>query len=424
MIGAEPTPGSHPNAAAVTLASVTPRRSTASKVRDVVIGVLTLAVLVWAWRAGEIDILKAWENRDRFGSMVFGPQASAEDLAKYREQELRLIRRELAGVVFSREAAAQGITQTWEEFRFGLGEEGPRWPAWLIAGIDAEVAAMGDEVERRVEAGVREQAEQKGTGLVPPELSPTRIFGNPDVVFKEDSGFRRFAESLPGPVAAVLLHAGATLNEEGYIGKLIETVSIAVWATLFAFLLALPMSVLGAKRTARLLVTGSGGGSSFARGLLVFVARRSFDVTRGFNEVILALLLVWVLNIGPFPGLVALAAHTYGVLGKVFSDAIEAASEGPIEGVKASGAGSVQTISYAVLPQIMPFVISQTLLRFESNVRGAAILGVVGAGGIGMMLNQKVAAYAFDEVGTMLILLIITVALIDTITTRVMKKFI
>jgi len=155
----------------------------------------------------------------------------------------------------------------------------------------------------------------------------------------------------------------------------------------------------------------------------VFFTRRGFDACRGFNEFVLALIFVAIIGLGPFAGVMALAVHTFGVLGKVFADALETVQQGEIDGVTATGASATQVVSFAVLPQIMPYVVSQTLLRFESNVRSASVLGLVGAGGIGFLIDAKLKSYDFQEVATMMIMIIVVVSLIDFACGRIMKRF-
>jgi len=120
----------------------------------------------------------------------------------------------------------------------------------------------------------------------------------------------------------------------------------------------------------------------------------------------------------------ALAVHTFGVLGKVFADALDTIGKGEVEGVLASGAPSPHVISFAVLPQVFPIVISQTLLRFESNVRSASVLGLVGAGGVGFLIDAKLKSYQFQEVATIMLLIIILVSIIDFGCSRIVKRFV
>jgi phosphonate transport system permease protein len=213
-------------------------------------------------------------------------------------------------------------------------------------------------------------------------------------------------------------------NLQLYWTALLETVAIAVWGTLIALVLAVPAAVFGAHRSMTILVPGSSRQNRLIRALGIFGTRRMFDICRGFNEFVLALIFVAIVGLGPFAGVLALAFHTFGVLGKVISEAIEAAKVPEIEGISAVGAGPVQTVSYSVIPQVMPYIVSQSLLRFESNVRSASVLGLVGAGGIGFLIDAKLKAYKFTEVATIMIMVIIAVTIIDFVCGRIMKRLV
>jgi len=158
------------------------------------------------------------------------------------------------------------------------------------------------------------------------------------------------------------------------------------------------------------MVQGEGRHQALIRWLSRLAVRRLLDFCRGFNEFVMALIFVAVIGLGPFAGVLALFIHTFGLLGKVFSEAIE---PGQVEAVQASGAGPGQIISFAVLPQVMPLIVSYSLLRFESNVRSATILGFCGAGGIGFLMFDKINGYLYREVSTMMILVIFGVFIID-----------
>ncbi|MGL1930729.1 MAG: phosphonate ABC transporter, permease protein PhnE [Desulfotalea sp.] len=209
-----------------------------------------------------------------------------------------------------------------------------------------------------------------------------------------------------------------------YLKSLIETIAMAIWGTLLAFVIAVPLSMFAASNTLKLFITGSDPTSRRIRNSIQFGMRRILDICRGFNEFVMALILVAIIGLGPFAGVLALAIHTFGVLGKVFSEGIEAIDPGQVEAVEASGASPVQTISFAVLPQIMPLIVSYSLLRFESNVRSASILGFVGAGGIGFLIFDKINGYQYREVCTIMLLIILTVTIIDFFCGKLRKKFV
>ena len=211
---------------------------------------------------------------------------------------------------------------------------------------------------------------------------------------------------------------------KGYLMALLETIAIAVWGTLLAIACALPVSLLAAKNTLALVISGDDTWARGARRCCIFGVRRLLDACRGFNEFVMALIFVAVIGLGPFAGILALWIHTFGVLGKVFSEQIEAIESGQVEALSSTGAATDQIIVFSVLPQIMPGLVSYSLLRFESNVRSATILGFVGAGGIGFLIFDKLNGYLFREVCTMMIIIIISVGIIDFFCGKLRSRFI
>ncbi|MEL6351268.1 MAG: phosphonate ABC transporter, permease protein PhnE [Cyanobacteria bacterium J06627_28] len=195
-----------------------------------------------------------------------------------------------------------------------------------------------------------------------------------------------------------------------YLADIIETVCMGVWGTLLAAVVAAPLSVLAAE--------------NISPPWVVQPVRRIFDTMRAINEVVFALMFVVAVGLGPFAGVLALFVHTTGTLGKLFSEAIENIDLGPIEGVRASGASKVQEILFGVIPQVMPPWISFTLYRFEANVRSASVLGIVGAGGIGVSLYQSFRSFKYPKVCAILIILIVAVSLLDVISAKLRRHFI
>jgi phosphonate transport system permease protein len=144
-----------------------------------------------------------------------------------------------------------------------------------------------------------------------------------------------------------------------------------------------------------------------------FLARRVLEVARSVPELVYALMFVFAFGIGPLAGVLAIAIHTVGALGKLFAEVIENIDEGPREGLRAGGAGWVQNIRFAVIPQVLPGFLSYALLRFEINVRGAAIIGFVGAGGIGQELYLVIRQFIYQDISAIVLMLMATVMLID-----------
>jgi phosphonate transport system permease protein len=155
-----------------------------------------------------------------------------------------------------------------------------------------------------------------------------------------------------------------------------------------------------------------------------FAARRLLEFCRTVPELVFALIFVMAFGLGPIAGVLAIVIHTTGALGKLFYEVLENVDQKPIEGLVASGASWTKTMRFAVLPQVLANFLSYALLRFEINVRGASVMGFVGAGGIGQDLMEAIRKFYYPDVSAILVLIIITVALIDLVTERVRHHFI
>jgi len=158
--------------------------------------------------------------------------------------------------------------------------------------------------------------------------------------------------------------------------------------------------------------------------LLNVVTRRGLEAMRTVPEIVYALIFVWAFGIGPLAGILAIFLHTAGALGKLFSEVIENTELRAWEGLRASGANWAQACRYAILPQVAPNLISYALLRFEINVRGASVIGFVGAGGIGQELNLVIASNYYEEISAIIVLIILAVFLIDLVSERLRHRVI
>jgi phosphonate transport system permease protein len=188
-----------------------------------------------------------------------------------------------------------------------------------------------------------------------------------------------------------------------------ETIQLAVWGTLLAILLALPLCFLAAR--------------NLTPSPLVFHATRQvFNAARGINEIIFALIFVAAVGLGPFAGVLALSVHGAGMLGKFFAEAIEEADAGPVEALRATGARPLQVIVFAVLPQALPAWIAATLYRLEVNLRAATILGMVGAGGIGFELYSSLKLFQYEDTATCVIVILAMVMTADYVSSRLRAR--
>ena len=189
-----------------------------------------------------------------------------------------------------------------------------------------------------------------------------------------------------------------------YLDDTLITVSMGVWGTLLAAVAAIPLSILASENVCPVWI--------------VQPTRRILDAMRAINEIVFALVFVVAVGLGPFAGVMALFIHTAGALGKLFSEAVEAIEPGQVEGVRATGASKIQEVIFGIIPQVIPLWTSFTLYRFESNVRSASVLGIVGAGGIGVSLYQSFQSFDYGKVCAILIILILATSLIDTVSAK------
>ncbi|WP_051356808.1 phosphonate ABC transporter, permease protein PhnE [Azorhizobium doebereinerae] len=190
-----------------------------------------------------------------------------------------------------------------------------------------------------------------------------------------------------------------------FLKALGETLAIAFLGTLTAALVAFPVAFLAAKNVVPNV-------------FVHFSLRRVFDVSRSVDTLIWALMWINVVGLGPFAGALAIACSDFGAFGKLFSEAIEAADRKPAEGILAAGGSGVHRVRFALLPQVLPVMASQVLYFFESNTRSATIIGIVGAGGIGGYLTEFIRTLQMQEVCVIIIMILLTVAAIDFVSSR------
>jgi phosphonate transport system permease protein len=191
----------------------------------------------------------------------------------------------------------------------------------------------------------------------------------------------------------------------GLLKALAETVAIAFLGTLLAALLAFPLGFIAARNT-------------MANAVVRFMARRFSDSIRGVDTLIWALIWINVVGLGPFAGVLAIMTSDIGSFSKLFSEAIEATDRKAGEGIVSAGGSKLHAIRFGIVPQVMPVLISQILYYFESNTRSATIIGIVGAGGIGLHLAEMIRTYEWDQVAFIILMVLATVAVIDFVSSR------
>jgi len=196
-------------------------------------------------------------------------------------------------------------------------------------------------------------------------------------------------------------------NWEDYVDAMVETVQIAVWGTALAVITGVPFAILSS--------------ANVCPQWIVQPTRRLMDASRAINEIVFALLFVVAVGLGPLAGVLALAVHNIGIIAKLFSEAVEAIDPRPVEGIRATGASRLQEVVHGVIPQVMPLWSSFTLYRFETNVRSATVLGIVGAGGIGQPLFENIRSFQYGETAAIIIIVVVTVSIIDLISAQLRR---
>ena len=196
-----------------------------------------------------------------------------------------------------------------------------------------------------------------------------------------------------------------------YLTLLWQTVQMAILATALGF---------GAAFALSFPATSTFVGSR----AIVFITRRLLEVMRTIPQVVLAFILVWPFGIGPLAGILAIAAHTTGALGKLFVELNENADLRPVDGIRSVGGSWLAQIRYGVVPQVLPGFLSYALLRFEINVRSSTIIGFVGAGGIGQELKRVIGFNIYEEVSAIVILILLIVVAIDLLSEQIRHRFI
>ncbi|PVM85912.1 phosphonate ABC transporter, permease protein PhnE [Caulobacter endophyticus] len=184
-----------------------------------------------------------------------------------------------------------------------------------------------------------------------------------------------------------------------FIGKMWQTIQMALWGTALAIVAAVPLGLLGARNITPWWIQQP--------------VRRLLDLIRSIPDMVVALIFVTAVGLGPFAGVMAIMFNTGGVLGKLFAEAVESIDKGPIEGVRATGAVKLQEIVWGVIPQVAPLWTSYALYRFESSARSATVLGIIGAGGVGQILLDSINAFQWDQTGCIVLVIVVAVSLID-----------
>ncbi|MGB3329802.1 MAG: phosphonate ABC transporter, permease protein PhnE [Thermomicrobiales bacterium] len=202
-----------------------------------------------------------------------------------------------------------------------------------------------------------------------------------------------------------------TIRVPEVLPALVETIQMAIIGTSLAIVISLPFGLLAARNVS-------------PHRLVYQTMRFLLNVNRAVPDIIIALVFVAAVGLGPFSGVLALAIGSIGTTAKLYAEAIEAIDPAQVQAVNATGANRIQTFSFGVVPQALPLVASYSLLLFEGNVRSASILGIVGAGGVGLILNKYMALFKYQELMGALILLVVAVTILDRISDAIRRRII
>ncbi len=214
-----------------------------------------------------------------------------------------------------------------------------------------------------------------------------------------------------GLITRLMIPPSAGGNFDLFFWAILETLGMAFLGTLIGSVIAFPLGFLAAKNI-------------IPTWIFHFGLRRVFDVLRGVDVMIWALIFVRAIGLGPLAGIMAIAISDTGTLSKLFSEAIENIDRKQMEGVKAAGANQVKVVRFGVVPQVLPVMLSFALYMFESNTRAATILGIVGAGGIGLLLADRIRTHVWDQAFVIILMILVTVYAIDFISKKLREHLI
>jgi phosphonate transport system permease protein len=199
------------------------------------------------------------------------------------------------------------------------------------------------------------------------------------------------------------------------IERMVETIVLGMMATIFGIIFSIPVSFMAARN----LMYGSR-----LTMVIYYITRTILNIIRSIEPMIWAIIAVIVVGLGPFAGIIALTVHSIAALGKLYSEAIESIDPGPIEAIQATGATRLQTIMFAVVPQMIPPFVSFSIYRWDINVRMSTVIGLVGGGGIGFLLVQYIRLLDYRAAGIAVWFIAITVAILDYVSAEIRQRFV
>jgi phosphonate transport system permease protein len=240
------------------------------------------------------------------------------------------------------------------------------------------------------------------------ELDPFRLISKGGYMSRMLAGFLH-------PDTSIIALGSGTFREGLVEHYILQTLEIAVVGTVVGTLIAVPASFLAARNLMRRNPLGTA---------IYFVVRTLMSVIRSIPTLFWGLLFVTVVSLGPFPGVLAVGIFSFGLMSKLFSEAIEAIDPGQVEAMTATGANPVQVIVHGVLPQVTPYMIAHLLYTFEVNVHSATVLGIVGAGGIGFLLIQYIESFNYSATAMILVVVVAVTMIVDYSSAAIRRRII
>jgi phosphonate transport system permease protein len=304
---------------------------------------------------------------------------------------------------------AQAIIPTEDDI-FAEAPQAPRRGAWVFVFVGLFLAFLAWSFQgAKIRPGeLVEGIPQIGVTLarmLPPDFS--KVTNVKSYFIPEGFTLRELLLPLPlpEPQARIKQRWRDNTFPQTIVGATLETVQMALAGTFLALLVAFPVGFLAARNTTPHPAVYHG-------------LRTVLNLLRTIPDLALGLLFVAAVGLGAFAGTLALAVHTATVLGKLLSESVENIDEGVVEAIRATGAGYGQILTFAVLPQILPDLISFSLYRLETNIRAASVLGLIGAGGIGYLMNTSFRTFQYQEAAAIVLVLIALVVLVDYLSSR------
>lgn len=370
--------------------------------RFILMAIIIAAGFGYGWHLTAVDPLQLVSNLPRAGhivSQLVRPDFFKRDMTVVEDSISLVVPRSGETPVVLERSARPGPQLEVSNRIVRQGETitltGSAWPP------NAEgVIKLGDVTLSSV------QTDAQGAFSVPVTLRADESAGNKflNVVFETPL-------TWAGGISRWTLSDAARLS----LQKIVETIFLAFIGTIFSVVISAPLSFLGARNVMH---------GSVVADAVYWTVRTVFNVLRSIEVLIIVVIMAVVVGIGSFAGVLAIAIHGIGALGKLYSESIEAIDPGPIEAIRATGATRLQQVMYSVLPQVIPAFISFTFYRWDINVRMATVIGLVGGGGIGFILNQYMNLLLWRQAAVAIWFIIVVVMAMDYASSWVRHKIV